>query len=62
MSHYFKSEDGTKFNYDSDMEGLVTVNGILIPGRAMIEFVAEYVRIERLTKSENQTPEEILDF
>lgn len=60
--HTFKSQ-GIIFRYNQDMSGGVIVEdfapskpiSVEIPGQALLEFVAEYVRRNRIAVIEQQT-------
>ena len=66
--HYFESSNGVRFNYNSDMSGLVEIKpgfrnndtSFEVSGRAVLEFVAEYIRLQRIAEIEGQDVSELL--
>jgi hypothetical protein len=67
MSWSFTAEGGTRFMFNGDMSGDVTIyrneNDVLdfmVPGKDLIEFIADYVRREKITELENATIAQIL--
>jgi hypothetical protein len=60
----FKS-NGVIFNYNSDMSGAVTIktiNGSFdVNGEAILHFVANYIRNEKISKLYDMTTEELLE-
>lgn len=56
---------GVTFNYHSDLSGNVlvhvgSVETAIVPGIALLEFIAEYVRSEKTTELEEASPRAVL--
>jgi hypothetical protein len=69
MSHsYHHEESDTRFNYNSDMSGDVTIGTgtgdthqcITLRGDALIAFIAQWVRFRRVCEAEKMTDREAL--
>lgn len=67
MSWSFEAEGGTRFMYNGDMSGDVSIyrneNDVIdfsVPGKDLIEFIADYVRREKITELENATIAQVL--
>jgi len=69
--HTFIGSQGTIFNYNSDMSGKVDIratreNGMFsnfqIPAFDILEFIAEFVKLERFKKLEQMDAHELLDL
>lgn len=65
--HTFESSDGATFNYNSDMSGKVFITTkapaceeFSIEGECLLEFVAEFIRRQKISKLEDQSWEETL--
>jgi len=64
MSHTFFAKDGTRFHHNSDLSGDVTVvpasekgaPSLDVSGDALVEFVANFVRQERINELEDESP------
>lgn len=56
----------TTFHYNSDLSGAVEIvcggERMRVPGHALIEFIANYVRNERIAELEQQSPRSILEL
>lgn len=68
MSYHFKGPEGTLFNYNADLSGNVQIfiprnrmeitdrdgsGYVNIPGKDLLAFVAEYIRMEKISALEN---------
>ena len=71
MSHTFRAEDGTTFISNGDLSGEVKIHAIPcydgagncyfhVSGAALLEFVANYVRMQKITIIEEMTDMEVL--
>lgn len=65
MNHFLHDETSTGFNYNSDLSGdvYIRVRGakeVAVPGYALLAFIAEYVRSERIAALEQAGVEELL--
>ena len=66
MHHFTASTDDgqTFFNFNSDMSGDVRIihkgNELSVPGAHLIEFIANYVRRERVAAIEDMSDRQVL--
>lgn len=69
--HALKTEDGTIFQFNSDLSGDVlivnkqaqTLRGEkVVSGAALLEFVAEYVRTRQIAKLESLAVDDLLSL
>jgi len=66
--HTFKGSQGTVFNYNSDMSGDIIISrysleGYLnIPSFDILEFVAEFMRNQQISKLKGMDVHELLDL
>ena len=63
--HTYSAADGTRFHYNSDLSGeiIVAVYGyaeVRIPSHDLLAFVAEWIRMQRISLLEDASPAEIL--
>lgn len=54
------SRPGCIIHYNPDMSGILRIEGVAVPAKAILEFMAEYVCRERIARLENATVEELL--
>ncbi len=62
--HFFEANNGTKFNYSSDMSGDINIiskdQTSHVNGNDILQFVAEYLRRKEISKLEDMCWQEIL--
>jgi hypothetical protein len=64
----FKAEGGTRFNFNDDLSGEVYVTvgpedkkvTVFIPAQDILDFVAEHIRLKKISDLENASTEELL--
>lgn len=64
--HTFKGRDGTFIHHNSDLSGDVIIHpkgkekSFEVDGYVLLEFIADYVSRQQISKLEQSSPEEIL--